>query len=196
MESHGNVIFGGDGYSSDWHTAAVEERGLKNIPTTADALPAFKDETVKALFERTGVLSAVELESRYEVYSEQYILAIDVEAKLVVELATTSIYPAAAGYLSELTATIASASSAGITLDNSLAKSIAADVDAMMTSVNALAAAIKVDEFPSVEAHMQYCANTLTGLMDEVRGYADTLEGSVANTAWPLPKYSEMLFIK
>ncbi|MFT7373595.1 MAG: glutamine synthetase, partial [Oleiphilaceae bacterium] len=196
MELHGNVIFGGDGYSSEWHTAAVEERGLKNIPTTADALPAFKDEAVKALFKRTGVLSPVELESRYEVYSEQYILAIDVEAKLVVELATTTIYPAAAGYLSELTSTITNALSAGIELDNSLAKSIAADADAMMKSVNALAAAIEVDEFPSVETHMKYCAETITRLMDEVRRYADTLEGSVANTAWPLPKYSEMLFIK
>jgi len=196
MELHGNVIFGGDGYSSEWHTAAVEERGLKNIPTTADALPAFKDEAVKALFKSTGVLSPVELESRYEVYSEQYILAIEVEAKLVVDLATTSIYPAAAGYLSELTSTIASSSSAGIELDNSLAKSIAADANAMMKSVNVLAAAIKVDEFPSVEAHMKYCADTITSLMDDVRSYADTLEGSVANTAWPLPKYSEMLFIK
>ncbi|MFT6123386.1 MAG: glutamine synthetase [Oleiphilaceae bacterium] len=196
MEAHGNVIFGGDGYSSEWHTAAVEERGLKNIPTTADALPAFQDEAVKALFKRTGVLSAVELESRYEVYSEQYILAIEVEAKLVVDIATTTIYPAATGYLSELTSTIASASTAGIKLDNSLAQSIATDANSMMSSVKALAAAIEKDEFPSVEAHMKYCADTITTLMVEVRSFADTLEGSVADTAWPLPKYSEMLFIK
>jgi glutamine synthetase len=61
MDEHGNVVFGGDGYSTDWHKMAVEERGLKNIPTTADALPALREESVKQLFESTGVLSPVEL---------------------------------------------------------------------------------------------------------------------------------------
>jgi len=196
MELHGNVVFGGDGYSSEWHTMAVEERGLKNIPTTADALPVFNDEEIKALFKSTGVLSAVELASRYEVYSEQYVLAIEVEAKLVVDMATTSIYPAAMGYLSDLTATMASAATLGIELDTGIAKAVAADADAMMKSVVALSAAIDVHDFASVEDHMKFCADTLCGLMLEVRGYADSLEGSVADSAWPFPKYSEMLFIK
>ena len=196
MELHGNVVFGGDGYSSEWHTMAVEERGLKNIPTTADALPVFNDEEIKALFKSTGVLSAVELASRYEVYSEQYVLAIEVEAKLVVDMATTSIYPAAMGYLSDLTATMASAATLGIELDTGIAKAVAADADAMMKSVVVLSAAIDVRDFASVEDHMKFCADTLCGLMLEVRGYADSLEGSVADSAWPFPKYSEMLFIK
>ena len=196
MELHGNVVFGGDGYSSEWHTMAVEERGLKNIPTTADALPVFNDEEIKALFKSTGVLSAVELASRYEVYSEQYVLAIEVEAKLVVDMATTSIYPAAMGYLSDLTATMASAATLGIELDTGIAKAVAADADAMMKSVVVLSAAIDVHDFASVEDHMKFCADTLCGLMLEVRGYADSLEGSVADSAWPFPKYSEMLFIK
>ena len=196
MELHGNVIFGGDGYSSEWHTMAVEERGLKNIPTTADALPAFNDDDIKALFESTGVLSAVELASRYEVYSEQYVLAIEVEAKLVVDMATTGIYPAAMGYLSDLTVTMESAATLGIELDTAIVKSIAADADAMMKSVAALSAAIKVHDFATVEDHMKYCADTICGLMLEVRGFADSLEGSVTDSAWPFPKYSEMLFIK
>ena len=102
MEKHGNVVFGGDGYSAEWHEMAVSERGLKNIPTTADALPALREESVKKLFESTGVLTPVELESRFEVYAEQYILSIDVEAKLVVDMAKTIIYPAAIRYLSDL----------------------------------------------------------------------------------------------
>ncbi|MGB3649405.1 MAG: glutamine synthetase III, partial [Desulfobulbales bacterium] len=93
MQEHGNVVFGGDGYSAEWHEMAVSERGLKNIPTTADALPALREESVKKLFESTGVLTPVELESRFEVYAEQYILSIDVEAKLVVDIAKTRIYP-------------------------------------------------------------------------------------------------------
>jgi glutamine synthetase len=196
MEEHGNVIFGGDGYSSEWHTQAVEERGLTNTPTTADALPAFKDEAIKTLFESTGVLSPVELESRYEVYSEQYILAIEVEAKLVIDMATTSIYPAAMGYLSELTSAINSASSAGITIDGSIASAVAAKADAMMSAVTALSSAIEKHDFECVEGHMRYCADTICGLMNDVRGYADALEGLVDDSAWPLPKYSEMLFIK
>jgi glutamine synthetase len=70
MDLHGNVVFGGDDYSAEWHKIAVEERGLKNIPTTADALPALKEDYIVKLFESTGVLSPVELESRFEVYAE------------------------------------------------------------------------------------------------------------------------------
>ncbi|MFD2229848.1 glutamine synthetase III [Alkalimarinus sediminis] len=196
MEEHGKVIFGGDGYSAEWHEKAVEERGLKNTPTTADALPAFKDESVQTLFESTGVLSPIELKSRYEVYSEQYILSIEVEAKLAIDMATTGIYPAAMGYLSELTSAINSASSAGISMDSSVAASIASNADAMMKAVASLQQALQVHDFECVEGHMRYCADTICGLMNDVRGYADTLEGLVADSAWPFPKYSEMLFIK
>ena len=80
MKEHGAAVFGGDGYASEWHKEAVEKRGLKNLPTTADALPYLKDDSIKELFKSTGVLSPVELESRFEVYSEQYILTIEVEA--------------------------------------------------------------------------------------------------------------------
>ncbi len=196
MDEHGNVIFGGDGYSEEWHKMAVEERGLKNIPTTADALPALQEESVIKLFESTGVLTPVELESRYEVYSEQYILSIEVEAKLVIDMATTSIYPAAAAYLSELTSTIATASEVGVTLDNSLAKKVASAADAMMADVDKLSLAIEEHGFPTVEDHMKFCAGEIRTLMDSIRENADLLETLVADTAWPFPKYSEMLFIK
>jgi glutamine synthetase len=196
MEAHGNVIFGGDGYSAQWHKMAVEERGLKNIPTTADALSALLEDSVKALFESTGVLSPVELESRYEVYSEQYLLSIEVEAKLVVDMATTLIYPAAMAYLSGLAGAIAGAKEIGITIDSATASLVASNAEAMMASVSKLSAAMAVHDFSSVEEHMQYCAGTIRGLMLEIRGYADTLETLVADDLWPLPKYSEMLFIK
>lgn len=196
MDEHSNVIFGGDGYSEEWHKMAVEERGLRNTPTTADALPALQEEAIIKLFERTGVLTPIELASRYEVYSEQYVLSIEVEAKLVIDIATTSIYPAAATYLSELTSTIASASSVGVTLDNGLAKRIAGTADAMMKDVDLLSVAITKHDFATVEDHMQFCANDIRSLMDSVRGYADLLETMVADSAWPLPKYAEMLFIK
>ncbi len=196
MELHGNVVFGGDGYSTDWHKAAVEERGLKNIPTTADALPALNEDYIVKLFESTGVLSPVELASRYEVYSEQYVLSIEVEAKLVVDMATTLIYPAAITYLSDLSVTNAGMADMDIELDNSVAKTVAAEANAMMAGVSKLSVALEKHDFASTDEHMSFLADTVRGLMDEVRVHADELEGKVADDLWPLPKYQEMLFIK
>jgi glutamine synthetase len=189
MEEHGKVVFGGDGYSSQWHTDAVEKHGLKNIPTTADALPAFKTQEVIDLFANTGVFTPAELASRFEVYAEQYVLSIEVEAKLVVEMATTIIYPAAINYLSNIAAT-------GVTLTFSPAEKVADAANAMMAAVEELSAALATEEFESTEAHMQFLATDVCSLMLKVRSAADQLEMLVDDSLWPLPKYREMLFIK
>jgi len=196
MTEHGNAVFGGDGYSSEWHEAAVKERGLKNIPTTADALPALREASVKKLFADTGVLSPVELESRFEVYAEQYVLSIEVEAKLVIDMAKTSIYPVAMSYLSGLAKTGKRMAKMKIDLDNSTAETVAAEVNAMMSAVSKLSEAMEKEDFASTEEHMQFCANVIRSLMDEVRAHADALEAEVSDELWPLPKYQEMLFIK
>ena len=196
MKEHGAAVFGGDGYSSEWHKEAVEKRGLKNLPTTADALPYLKDPAVKELFKSTGVLSPVELESRFEVYSEQYILSIEVEAKLAIDMAKTSIYPAATRYLSDLALTASSATEMGLDFDSSIASSVAANINNMMSAVSKLGDTLAKENHGSVEDHMQFCAGTIRDLMNEVRGYADALETEVADDMWPLPKYQEMLFIK
>ena len=196
MNDHGNAVFGGDGYSSEWHKMAVAERGLKNIPTTADALPALQEASVKELFESTGVLSAVELESRYEVYAEQYILSLEVEAKLVVDMAKTIIYPTAIRYLSDLSMANAGLAEMSLEIDNSIASSVAAEASAMMAGVAKLSKAMEKEDFASTEAHMQYFANDILALMEEIRSHADALETEVADELWPLAKYQEMLFIK
>ena len=196
MAEHGVVVFGGDGYSAEWHKMAVEERGLENLPTTADALPFLNDDPVRELFASTGVLSPVELQSRYEVYAEIYILSIEVEAKLVVEMAKTMIYPTAMQYLSELAATTASVAGMGIELDSTVAETIAIEVNAMMAAVARLSKAMTKEAFESTEEHMQYCAKEIRALMDEVRVHADALEVEISDEQWPLPKYREMLFIK
>ncbi len=196
MSLHGNAVFGGDGYSSEWHEMAVKERGLKNLPTTADALPYLQDDEIIKLFETTGVLSPVELESRYEIYAEQYILSIEVEAKLVIDIAKTLIYPAAVSYLSDLSAASAGMQSMDITLDNNTAKIVAAEANAMLAAVSELSEAMEKETFASTNEHMQYCANGIRALMDKVRVHADALECEVADKLWPLPKYQEMLFIK
>jgi glutamine synthetase len=195
MELHSPVVFGGNGYSEEWHKLAVE-RGLLNLPTTADALPVLKEKYIEELFEKTGVLSAVELESRFEVYSEQYIQVIEMEAKLVISLAKTVIYPAAVRYLSELASTISSLKTIGVALESEGVENVAALTKLLTDTISKLSDALGKHDFATTEEHMQYSAKTLRPLMDKVREYADALEGEVADDLWPLPKYQEMLFIK
>ena len=196
MDKHRNVIFGGNGYSPEWHKMAVEERGLANLRTTADALPVLRADYIEELFTRMGVLTPVELESRFDVYAEQYLLAIEVEAKLVVSMAKTIIYPAAVRYLSELSSAISNAAAIGIEIDKESAQTVSNLIKLLMDSVGKLSEAIAKHDFDSIEEHMQYSAQTIRPLMDKVREYADTLEGEVADNFWPLPTYQEMLFVK
>lgn len=196
MNVHSAVVFGGNGYSEEWHKMAVEERGLANLPTTADALPVLKKPYIEDLFKNTGVLTPVELASRFEVYAEQYIQSIEVEAKLVITMVKTLIYPAAIDYLANLSATIASVGNLGIELSKDSAKTVAALANTLLTSVDKLSSACQKHDFASTEEKMTYCAQTIRPLMDEVRASADALEGEVADSFWPLPTYQEMLFIK
>jgi glutamine synthetase len=196
IDAHGAAVFGGNGYSSEWHKTAVEERGLANLKTTADALPALKEPAVQQLFDQLGVLSPIELASRFEIYAEQYILAIEVEAKLAVSMAKTGIYPAVVRYLAELSSAASSLQGHGVDLGTGTMALIARHLDAMMDKVHQLSSALAQHDFPSVEAHMQFCAKTLRALMDEVRLEADTLEAEMADALWPFPTYQEMLFIK
>ncbi|NCR36228.1 MAG: glutamine synthetase type III [Microcystis aeruginosa S11-01] len=196
MNKHRNVIFGGNGYSPEWHKMAVEDRGLANLRTTADALPVLKADYIEELFTRMGVFTPVELESRFDVYAEQYLLAIEVEAKLVVSMAKTIIYPAAVRYLSELSLAIANAAAIGIEIDKERAQTVSNLIKLLMDGVSKLSEAMAKDDFDSIEEHMQYSAQTIRLLMDKVREYADTLEGEVADNFWPLPTYQEMLFVK
>ena len=142
------------------------------------------------------MLTPVELASRFEIYAEQYILAIEVEAKLVVSMAKTAIYPAAMSYLSALSATFTGLKGLGVELDTGSLTKVSGLVDTLMASVEKLTAAIAQHDFATPEEHMQFCAKTIRPLMDEVRLSADALEGEVADELWPFPNYQEMLFIK
>jgi glutamine synthetase len=196
IDQHGPVVFSGNGYSAEWHKMAVEERGLANLKTTADALPVLKEAYIEELFAKLDVLSPVELASRFEIYAEQYLLAIEVEAKLVVSMAKTGIYPAVVKYLAELSATITSLKINGIDLANGPLTEITTLLTSMMETVDKLSTAIGKHDFPTPEEHMQFCVKTIRPLMDEVRNFADALEGICADELWPYPTYQEMLFIK
>jgi glutamine synthetase len=196
MDEHGAVVFGGNGYSAEWHKMAVEERGLLNLPTCAEALPVLKEKQIEELFSKLGVLTPVELASRFDVYAEQYIHAIGVEARLVISMAKTQIYPAAMSYLSSLSDTLTKLSSLKIEASTDTAAKVAGLAKSLIAAVNKLSEAQAKHDFDSTEAHLTYAAKTIKPLMDEVRKSADALEAEVGDAHWPLPTYQEMLFVR
>ena len=195
MDEHGAVVFGGNGYSKEWH-AEAERRGIPNLATTAEALPVLKKKEVEALFSKLGVLTPVELQSRFDVYSEQFIHSIAVEARLVISMAKTLIYPAAMDYLSALTGTLSQLKELSVEADKSILKKVAELSDKLLATVAKLAAATEAEHFDSTEAHLNHSAHVVRPLMDEARVYADALEAEMGDKYWPLPTYQELLFIK
>jgi glutamine synthetase len=179
------VIFGGDNYAEEWHEEA-ERRGLKNLRTTPDALPeVLSDQTVKA-FEKYEVLSHRELESRFEVWSEQYTIGANIEAETAAMMARTMLLPAALRH-------IALVDAAGM-------DALAAEAR-MLTGefAEAISALEEANSYPDgvegLELAIYARDNQLTALA-RMRELGDQLEKIVADDLWPLPKYSEILFIK
>jgi glutamine synthetase len=195
MDDHGAVVFGGDGYSEEWHRIAVEERGLENLRTSADALPVLQRPDIRELFVRTGVLSPVELESRFEVYAEQYILAIEVEAKLVLRMARTQIYPVVMEFLERLSRSLRDQKELGLSPDLSVATEVARMNQQLINQCHALDKAIAAAPH-GVHDHLRHCAGTLLPLMGAIRAEVDGLELMVDDSLWPLPTYQEMLFVR
>jgi glutamine synthetase len=195
MEEHGAVVFGGNGYSKEWH-AEAERRGIANLATSAEALPVLKKKEIEALFSKWGVLTPAELSSRFDVYSEQYIQSIVVESRLVISMAKTLIYPAAMEYLSALTGTFGQLKELGVESDKAILKKVAELSDKLLATVGKLASALEKEHFDTTEAHLNHCAHVVRPLMDEARTYADALEAEMGDKYWPLPTYQELLFIK
>lgn len=195
MQESGSVVFGGDGYSEEWHHKAVHERGLENLRTCADALPVLERPEIADLFERQGVLSRVELQSRYEVYAEQYILAIEVEAKLALRMARTQIQPAVQGSLGDLSGSLMEQKSLGLAIDTNLAEQISSLNKDLQDQIVVLEQALNNPPHGSA-AHMKHCAEVLLPIMLKLRKAADSLELLVDDDRWPLPTYQEMLFIR
>ena len=194
MEEHGRIIFNGDGYSEEWHKEA-ERRGLPNLRTAVDALPELGSPEAIALFEKYNVLSEREVLSRMEVKLEQYVMAINVEAALTAEIAKTMIYPAAVRYQSELAAASANLKAAGVRPNNTVLQRVTDLADCLEESVTELEDAMDhtADDLLAEATHLR---DAVVPAMNQVRSYADELEGVVADDLWPLPTYQEMLFIK
>jgi glutamine synthetase len=181
------IVFDGDGYSEAWHVEA-EKRGLANLRTTPDALPWLVDKQTVAAFKKYKVLSKRELESRLEVFTEQYAVKINIEAETAAQIARTMLLPAAVRHLNELKAT-------GL---DELVEEVEPLVKELQYAIVKLEDANLSDNQPDSSAMKWaiYMRDTVIPAMDDVRDVCDRLEKLVADDLWPLPKYSEMLFIK
>lgn len=181
------IVFGGDGYSDDWHEEAAR-RGLLNLRATPDALPYLIDPRTIAAFEAYGVLNERELHARYEVFLEQYITKLNIEAETAAALARTMLLPAAVRYKAELLA----AEEPGI------ASETGERIASFLEVIRALDSANLKENHPEDDLleHAHYMHDVVFPAMGAVREVADRLEKEVADDLWPLPKYSEILFIK
>ena len=194
ITEHGAVVFNGDGYSDNWQAEAAT-RGLPNLKTTLDAIPELIKPEAVEVFEKYGVFSERELHSRYEVRLEQYALTIGVEAKLALELGSTTILPAAIRYQTELAQNVAAMTAARMTPNLTLLHDISEPISALIEALDTLKAALSDHSAESAFDEAKHAQQALLPAMDAVRTAADTLEGVVADDLWPLPTYQEMLYI-
>jgi glutamine synthetase len=180
------IVFAGDNYTEEWH-AEAEKRGLANLRTTPDALPELVSADTVTVFSNYGVLSERELHSRYDVMLEQYIITVNTEAETAADIAATMLLPAAARHLAIL-------NEAGLT---GLAKETTSLTTSFDKAIKALQKANLDKNHPEeTMAEAVYMRDSVLPAMDAVRTAADALERVVADDLWPLPKYSEMLFIR
>jgi glutamine synthetase len=193
ITEHGAVVFNGDGYSENWQVEAAE-RGLPNLKTTIDAIPQLVTPEAIEVFEKYGVFNARELHSREEVRYETYVLTVNVEAKLTLEVGSTVILPAALRYQTELASNVAALKAAGVEADMTLLQMVSAPITELTSALAALKAAMG-EHGGDTAAEEAGHAQSLLPLMDAVRSAADALEGVVADALWPLPTYQEMLYI-
>jgi glutamine synthetase len=184
------IVFNGDNYTEEWHDEA-ERRGLLNLRQTPDALPYLISEGSVAAFGDYDVLSERELHSRFDVFAEQYVTKLNIEAETAASMAKTMLVPAAVKYLGELRL---AGESAGIA---TLTSEVGGLLDGLVEATTALE---KVNRsHPETEdtlEHAAYMKDTVVPAMEAVREVADKLERVVPDNLWPLPKYSEILFVK
>ncbi|WP_134767618.1 glutamine synthetase III [Nocardioides sp. 1609] len=194
VADHGAVIFNGNGYSDEWPVEA-EQRGLKNLRTTVDALPELISPEAIELFGRYGVFNAGEAHSRFEIGCEQYVLAVAVEANLTLEIGTTTVLPAALRYQTELAINVKALADAGVTPDRTGLETVSERIAALTAGLATLRTAIAHEHAADPLETARTARDQVLPAMAAVREAADELEGLVADDLWPLPTYQEMLYI-
>ena len=198
IRDHRRVIFNGNGYTAEWEEEAAK-RGLPNKKNTPAALPALIEPKNIALMEEFGVLTKVEMESRYEVELEHYSKIINIEALTMLEMARKQLLPAVNAYMSEVANTAASklavSENLSVRSETKALTRLSADADAMSDAVDELQTAVDAAKALSDESAKAVAFHDdVLPKMDALRAAADDAETICGEDYWPLPSYSKMLY--
>ena len=198
IRDHRRVIFNGNGYSAEWEEEAAR-RGLPNKKNAPAALPALIDPKNIALMEEFGVLTKVEMYSRYEVELEHYSKIINIEALTMLEMARKQLLPAVNAYMSEVANTAASklavSESLSVRSETKALTRLSADADAMSDAIDTLQDAVDAAKaLPSESEKAVAFHDNVLPAMDTLRAAADDAETLCGEDYWPLPSYSKMLY--
>ena len=193
---HKRIIFNGDGYSDSWVEEA-EKRGLPNIKSMVEAIPALEDEKTIKVFEQFHVFTEAELRSRVEIKYENYAKVINIEAKTMIDMASKQIIPAIIKYTKTLADTVVAVKAAGV--DASVQAETLAEVNVLLKEAKeALAALIKVTDEAATkeegEEQAKFFKFTVFPTMEALRAPVDKLEMIVDKEAWPMPSYGDLMF--
>jgi len=198
LTQHQRIIFNGNGYSEEWIKEA-KRRGLPNIRTMVDAIPALVTDKAIRLFEKHKVFSAAELHSRVEIMYESYIKAINIEAKTMISMAQTKFIPAVIAYTKQLADSINSVKMAAPDLDVSVQYELLSEVSKLLVKAQAALKKLKeldakADSCSNVAEKANFFKDYIVPAMQELREPIDELELLVAKELWPVPTYGDMLF--
>lgn len=198
IRDHRRVIFNGNGYTAEWEEEAAR-RGLPNKKNAPAALPALIDPKNIALMEEFGVLTKVEMYSRYEVELEHYSKIINIEALTMLEMARKQLLPAVNAYMSEVANTAASklavSESISVRSETKTLGRLSADADAMSDAIDTLQDAVDAAKaLPSESEKAVAFHDNVLPAMDTLRAAADDAETICGEDYWPLPSYSKMLY--
>ena len=198
LREHQRIIFNGNGYTAEWEAEAAK-RGLPNKKNTPAALPALVEPKNIALMEEFGVLTKVEMESRYEVEMEHYSKIINIEALTMLEMARKQLLPAINAYMSEVANTAASklavSEHISVRSETKTLEKLSSDADTMSDAIDTLQDAVNAAKALPTESEkaVAFHDNVLP-VMDALRAAADDAETICGEDYWPLPSYSKMLY--
>lgn len=196
LTEHQRIIFNGNGYSDAWVEEA-ERRGLPNIKSMVDAIPALTTDKAIGLFEKFHVFTKAELESRAEIQYETYAKAINIEAKAMIDIASKQIIPAVIKYTKSLADTVNSVTAAGA--EASVQSELLAETSGLLSDTKvALQKLIDLDkkseEVPEGTELAHYFHEEIVPAMAELRAPVDVLEMIVDKEMWPMPSYGDLMF--
>ena len=198
MRDHKRVIFNGNNYSQEWLREA-EARGLPNIDNAVDAAKALISQKNIDLFQRHGVFSRKELESRYEIQLESYAKTVNIEARTMIDMATKQIIPAVISYTTELAQSLNAVREVCPEADVSVQKEILVEVSALLARAKVALTALKVTQaqgslMEDGKDKAFHYRRTIVPAMEHLRTPVDELEMLVDKKFWPMPSYGDLIF--